>query len=217
MPVCLLVRAGLNKPSSFRRTWPSIRSVSSRKSTTITLSTLVLKKTKIYLYMHDNHDVITKMPGFFARSYYCHTCKKVYDRYEEHLCPNECRCCGFSSICPEESWRTCQDCQQQFKSQRCYDQHKRSKGNARPVCQSLIRCMKCMEGRQAASGTRETSLSKAKVRDLRQVRATRRASLLYPTRNQEENRLLKKRKKCRKTGTTCRPSLIRNVDWATEY
>ena len=29
--------------------------------------------------MHDNHyDVITKMPGFFARSYYCYTCKKAY-------------------------------------------------------------------------------------------------------------------------------------------
>ena len=41
--------------------------------------------------------------------------------------------------------RTCKDCHRQFKSQRCYDQHKRSKGNARPICQSLIRCMKCME------------------------------------------------------------------------
>ena len=35
------------------------------------------KDKKIYLYMHNNHyDVITKMPAFFARSYYCHTCKK---------------------------------------------------------------------------------------------------------------------------------------------
>ena len=97
------------------------------------------KDKKIYLHMHDNHyDVITKMPGFFARSYYCHTCKKAYSNYEEHLCPNECKCCGFSPICPEESWRTCKDCHRQFKSQRCYDQHKRSKGNARPVCQSLM-------------------------------------------------------------------------------
>ena len=104
------------------------------------------KDKRIYLYMHDNHyDVITKMPGFFARHYYCHTCKKAYDHHEEHLCPNECKCCGFSPICPKESWRSCKDCHRQFKSQRCYDQHKRSKGNARPVCQSLIRCMKCME------------------------------------------------------------------------
>ena len=37
------------------------------------------------------------------------------------------------------------DCYRQFKSQQCYDQHKRCKGNARPVCQSLVRCLKCME------------------------------------------------------------------------
>ena len=84
--------------------------------------------------MHDNHyDVITKMPGFFARVYYCHTCKKAYDHREEHLCPNECKCCGFSPICPEESWRSCKDCLRQFTSQRCYDQHKRPKGNAQSV------------------------------------------------------------------------------------
>ena len=40
---------------------------------------------KIYLYMHNNHyDVIIKMPGFFARVYYCHTCKKAYNNQEEH-------------------------------------------------------------------------------------------------------------------------------------
>ena len=55
------------------------------------------KDKKIYLYMHDNHyGVITKMPGFFARSFYCHTCNKAYDHHEDHLCPNESKCCGFS-------------------------------------------------------------------------------------------------------------------------
>ena len=42
--------------------------------------------------------------------------------------------------------------------------------------------------RSTSSGTRETSLWKAKVRDLRQVRATRKASLLYSARNQEEKK-----------------------------
>ena len=38
------------------------------------------KNKKIYLYLHNyQYDVITKMPGFFARSYYCHACKKAYD------------------------------------------------------------------------------------------------------------------------------------------
>ena len=104
------------------------------------------KDKKIYLYMHNNHyDVITKMPGFFARVYYCHTCKKAYNNQEEHLCPNECRCCGFSPICPEEFWRTCKDCHRQFKGQRCYKQHKRSRGNARPVSERLIKCTKCQK------------------------------------------------------------------------
>ena len=104
------------------------------------------KDKTIYLYMHNNHyDVITKMPGFFARSYYFHACKKVYDHLEDHVCSNECKCCGFFPICPEESWRTCRDCRRQFKSQRCYDQHKQSKGGARPICARLIKCTKCVQ------------------------------------------------------------------------
>ena len=60
---------------------------------------------KIYLYMHGNHyDVVTKMPGFFARHYYCHSCKKAYEHQEEHRCPNACKCCRFPTECPEVSW-----------------------------------------------------------------------------------------------------------------
>jgi hypothetical protein len=44
---------------------------------------------RIYLYLHDNHyDVITSMPGFLARSMYCHTCKIAYSNQGDHLCPN---------------------------------------------------------------------------------------------------------------------------------
>ena len=68
------------------------------------------KDKKIYLYMHNNHyDVITKMPAFFARSYYCHTCKKAYNNHEDHRCPNACKCCRFPPECPEVSWQTCND------------------------------------------------------------------------------------------------------------
>ena len=35
----------------------------------------------IYLYKNKNHfDVITSMPGFLCKKYYCHTCKKAYTR-----------------------------------------------------------------------------------------------------------------------------------------
>ncbi|CAB3976922.1 Hypothetical predicted protein [Paramuricea clavata] len=84
---------------------------------------------RIYLYLHDNHyDVITKMPGFFERSYYCHTCKKAYDHREDHLCPNACQCCRFPD-CPIESWVHCNDCNRMFKSQACFDRHKQSAEN----------------------------------------------------------------------------------------
>ena len=67
------------------------------------------KDKKIYLYMHnDYYDVITKMPGFFARHYHCHACKKAYKHQEEHRCPNVCKCCRFPSECPEVSWQMCQ-------------------------------------------------------------------------------------------------------------
>ena len=94
--------------------------------------------------MHNNfYDVITKMPGFFARSYYCHTCKKAYSNYEKHLCPDACKCCGFRSACPEESWIVCNECHRSFKSQQCYDRHKELRGEARSVCQNLIKCTQC--------------------------------------------------------------------------
>ena len=102
------------------------------------------KDKKIYLYLHNNHyDVITKMPGFFARSYYCHTCKKAYDHYKNHLCPDACKCCGFRPACPEGSSLACNDCHRSFKSQQCYHHHKKPRGEARSVCESLVKCMKC--------------------------------------------------------------------------
>ena len=102
------------------------------------------EKKKIYLYMHNNHyDGITKMPGFFARAYYCHACKKAYNNEKEHRCPSACKCCRFPSNCPEVSWLTCQDCHRLFKSQQCFEQHKQARGDARSVCESLIKRTKC--------------------------------------------------------------------------
>ena len=102
------------------------------------------KDQKIYLYLHNNHyDVITKMPGFFARSYYCHTCKKAYHHYENHVCPDACKCCGFRPACPEGSSLECNDCHRSFKSQQCYNRHKERRGEVRSVCESLFKCKDC--------------------------------------------------------------------------
>ena len=99
------------------------------------------KDKKIYLYTHNNrYDVITKMPGFFTRSYYCHTCKKAYNNQEDHRCPNACKCCRFPTECPEVSWLTCEERHQLFMSQQCFEQHKRARIDARCVCKSFIKC-----------------------------------------------------------------------------
>ena len=83
------------------------------------------------------------MPGFFARAYYCHECKKAYNNRETHLCPNTYKCCGSRPICPELSCMPCNDCGRMLKSQQCYDQHKEPRGEARSVCQGWIKCIQC--------------------------------------------------------------------------
>ncbi len=98
---------------------------------------------RIYLYLNKNHyDVITKMPGFFARKMYCHTCKKAYDHREDHLCPKACQCCRFPD-CPVGSWVRCDDCNRMFKSQACFDRHKQSSGNGKSICATMVRCTQC--------------------------------------------------------------------------
>ena len=51
----------------------------------------------IYLYYQANHfDVITSLPGFLNRSYFCHKCHKAYSNTADHLCKDQCNLCrGF--------------------------------------------------------------------------------------------------------------------------
>ena len=39
----------------------------------------------------------------------------------------------------------CKDCHRLFKSRKCFEQHKQSRGDARSVCESLIKCTKCLK------------------------------------------------------------------------
>jgi hypothetical protein len=96
---------------------------------------------RIYLYLHDNHyDVITSMPGFLARSMYCHTCKIAYSNQGDLLCTNACKCCRFPN-CPIVSWIHCDSCNQNFKSQECFDRHKHSVRKS--MCAQLVKCPDC--------------------------------------------------------------------------
>lgn len=66
----------------------------------------------LHLYLHDNHfDVITSVPAFFSRSYYCETCNKGYSNKEDHKCNKDgCPGCQTETRCVVENWVKCSDC-----------------------------------------------------------------------------------------------------------
>ena len=103
------------------------------------------EKPTINLYFHNNHfDVITSLPGFLNRSYFCHRCHKSYDHTTDHLCPAMCRSCRAFGCVLEGDGIVCNECDRLFKNQRCYDHHKEPiNGGGRSVCEVIRKCEKC--------------------------------------------------------------------------
>ena len=100
----------------------------------------------IYLYYQANHfDVITKLPGFFNTSYFCHACYKGYDHTTDHLCDGMCYSCRGFGCTIEDNGITCQECDRLFKNQTCYDRHKQEpiNGGGRTVCETVKKCPTC--------------------------------------------------------------------------
>ena len=98
---------------------------------------------RLYLYLHSNHyDVITKMPGFFNRSYFCHRCRKFYNNTVQHLCKAMCKMCRAFD-CPFVELQNCEECGRVFRSQACYDRHKEPLGAGQSVCQLVKKCTEC--------------------------------------------------------------------------
>ena len=104
------------------------------------------EKPIISLYYHDNHfDVITKLPGFLSRSYFCQRCHKAYDHTSDHVCPTMCSSCrGFGCVF-EAKGIVCNECDRVFKNQACYHRHKNEPMNdgGRTVCEVIRKCDKC--------------------------------------------------------------------------
>ena len=104
------------------------------------------EKPIISLYYHNNHfDVITKLPGFLRRSYFCQRCHKAYDHTSDHVCPTMCSSCrGFGCVF-EAKGIVCNECDRLFKNQACYDRHKNEpmNGGGRTVCEVIRKCDKC--------------------------------------------------------------------------
>ena len=104
-----------------------------------------VEEKSIYLYFHANHfDVITSLPGFLNKSYFCHRCHKPYDHTTDHMCPPMCRSCrGFGCVF-EGDGIVCNECDRLFKSQSCYDHHKEPiNSGGRSVCEVIRKCEKC--------------------------------------------------------------------------
>ena len=99
--------------------------------------------TPIYLYLCNNHyDIITTMPGFLNRQYFCHKCRRTYTNKHAHLCKEMCKSCG-SYDCVVNGPTGCKECKRWFKSKACYDRHKERVGAARSVCEAVKKCEKC--------------------------------------------------------------------------
>ena len=105
----------------------------------------------IYLFKNKNHfDVITSMPAFLCKDYFCHSCKKTYSHRDKHRCPSKCIACykyfPKGNKCSGEQI-TCNDCRRTFFSQSCFDEHKRNRsqkdGNKNIVCDIVFKCLKC--------------------------------------------------------------------------
>ena len=103
------------------------------------------EKTPIYLALHDNHyDVITKMPGFLNRAYFCHKCKKAYSNKYDHLCPEMCKSCrAYECTQDDGDAIPCDQCKRHFKSRACYDRHKVRVNGIKSICDTIHKCLKC--------------------------------------------------------------------------
>ena len=103
------------------------------------------EKQTISLYFHNKHfDVITSLPGFLNRSYFCHRCHKSYNNTTDHLCPTMCRSCRAFGCVLEGDGIVCNECDRLFKNQACYDHHKDPiNGGGRTVCEVIRKCEKC--------------------------------------------------------------------------
>ena len=100
---------------------------------------------QLCLYFHHGHyDVITKMPAFVNRSYFCVTCLKGFDHPEDHRCQNSCKLC-FQAYCVEEKWTYCHDCNRHFKSSTCFQNHLKLNSRGTSVCKTHYRCKDCSQ------------------------------------------------------------------------
>ncbi|XP_066279615.1 uncharacterized protein [Branchiostoma lanceolatum] len=107
------------------------------------------REQKLILYLINGHyNVITSIEAFTERAYFCWSCNKGYNDRKYHRCENVCKLCKTPGCLPCDQWVFCADCNRNFRSQRCYDNHKIVGGQARggrSVCDNMVRCNTCLK------------------------------------------------------------------------
>ena len=74
------------------------------------------EKPTINLYYHNKHfDVITSIPGFLNKSYFCNRCHKSYSNTTDHVCPAMCGSCRAFGCVLEGDGIVCNECDRLFK------------------------------------------------------------------------------------------------------
>ena len=102
------------------------------------------KEKRLYIYHHDDHyDVITSMPAFLSKSYFCAKCKTGYDHVARHKCNNPCDLCHHVHADEIESWTYCKDCNRKFKNKTCFVKHKELIKHGNSTCNTHHKCATC--------------------------------------------------------------------------
>ena len=94
---------------------------------------------KLYLYHAQQHySVITSMPAFVERIYYCDTCHVGYNNLGGHICATGCKCCRGQDNCLFVQWMQCPLCRRRFVSPGCFRNHMQS-----GICNVVQACPLC--------------------------------------------------------------------------
>lgn len=95
---------------------------------------------KINLLYHEGHfNLITSLTSAFACSYYCEACHMPYDHKDKHRCGGTCPACQQSPACPLDVKISCDECNRWFRSNQCFEHHKKS------VCSQISACPHCLK------------------------------------------------------------------------
>jgi len=98
----------------------------------------------LYDDVERHYHVITDLMSAMAKLYFCQACNKIYWRDVTHVCEETCSDCMMSPPCAFEDIRVpCEICNRNFRSQKCFDIHKRRTPKKRTVCERKRYCGTC--------------------------------------------------------------------------